>query len=53
MTLKRRGKKVICFGMMILLLLLCACTNKQKPTDDVEPVDAETENYEIPTANIR
>ena len=51
MTLKRRGKRVICFGMMILLmLLLCACTNEQKPTGDVDPVDAETENYEIPEA---
>ena len=50
MTLKRRGKRVICLGMMILLLLLCACTNEQKPTDDVDPVGAETENYEIPEA---
>ena len=47
MSAKRRGKKVICFCMMILLLLLCACTNEQKPTDDVDPVGAETENYEI------
>ena len=50
MTLKRRGKRVICFAMMILLMLLCACTNEQKPTDDVDPVGAETENYEIPEA---
>ena len=50
MSAKRRGKKVICFCMMILLLLLCACTNEQKPTDDVGPVGAETENYEIPEA---
>ena len=50
MSAKRRGKKVICFCMMILLLLLCACTNEQKPTDDVDPVGAETENYEIPEA---
>lgn len=50
MTLKRRGKRVICFGMMILLMLLCACTNEQKPTDDVDPVGAGTENYEIPEA---
>ena len=50
MTLKRRGKRVICFGMMILLMLLCACTNEQKPTDDVDPVGTETENYEIPEA---
>ena len=50
MTLKRRGKRVICFGMMILLMLLCAYTNEQKPTDDVDSVGAGTENYEIPEA---
>ena len=50
MTLKRRGKRVICLGMMILLLLLCACTNEQKPTGDVNSVGEKTENYEIPKA---
>ena len=50
MTLKRRGKRVICFGMMILLMLLCACTNEQKPADDVNSVGEKTENYEIPKA---
>ena len=45
MTLKRRGKRVICLGMMILLLLLCACTNEQKPTGDVNSVGEKTENY--------
>ena len=31
MTLKRRGKRVLCFGMMILLMLqLCAARNRQE-----------------------
>ncbi len=31
MTLKRRGKRVLCFGMMILLMLqLCAARNQQE-----------------------
>ena len=50
MTLKRRGKRVICLGMMILLMLLCACTNEQKPADDINSVGEKTENYEIPKA---
>ena len=55
MTLKRRGKRVICFCMIILLLQLCACTNEQKPTDDTGEVSAgavsaEAGNFEMPEA---
>ena len=39
LSVKGRAKRLICFCMMILLLLqLCACTNEQKPTDDVNSV---------------
>ena len=36
LSVKERAKRLIGFSMMILLVLqLCACTNEQKPVDDV------------------